>query len=108
MILSQKFYRITGLVNHGIRFILKESEQKRGAGTMRLLFNLIGKLLILYGIFAISYHVYLILRDKVAALGATNIPPDWINPNYVTPVIGGTCLGVGIILSLSTKNFRRD
>lgn len=75
---------------------------------MRLLFNIIGKLLVLYGIFAISYQIYLILREKVVKLGATNIPPDWIDPNYVTPVIGGTCLGVGIILSLATKNFRKD
>jgi hypothetical protein len=75
---------------------------------MRALFNLIGKLLILYGIFGFAYQIYLILREKVAALGATNIPSDLINPNYVTPVIAGTCFGVGIILTLLTKNFRKN
>ncbi|MEY3182960.1 MAG: hypothetical protein RLZ35_945, partial [Pseudomonadota bacterium] len=62
---------------------------------MRGLFNLIGKLMILYGIFAFSYHIYLILRQKVEALGATQIPSDLIDPKYVTPVIAGTCLVVG-------------
>ena len=75
---------------------------------MRLLFNMIGKLLILYGIFAFAYHIYLILREKVVALGATKIPTDLIDPNYVTTTIAASCLGVGIILTLATKNFRKD
>jgi hypothetical protein len=75
---------------------------------MRVLFNLIGKLLILYGIFAFSYHIYLMMREKVVALGATKIPADLIDPSYVTPVIAGTSFGVGIILTLLTKNFRKN
>lgn len=66
---------------------------------MRTFTNVIGILLILFGIFGLVYGGFSYTSmDKVAEVGNVSIITEDDNTVYLPPIFGGLCLGVGIIL----------
>lgn len=66
---------------------------------MKSFTNVVGILLILFGIFGLVYGGFTYTSmDEVAEVGNLTVVSETDNTVYLPPILGGLCLGVGIIL----------
>lgn len=68
---------------------------------MRSLTNLVGILLIIFGIVILGYQGFTYTkREKVAQIGDLQVTADTQKTVYFPPIIGGASIVVGVILVL--------
>jgi len=66
---------------------------------MKSITNLLGILLILFGIITLAYQGFTYTKkEKVAEIGSIQITADTEKTVYFPPLVGGACLIAGIVL----------
>jgi hypothetical protein len=66
---------------------------------MKSLVNVIGILLIVFGVVSLGYHGYeYTTREKVAQLGDIQVTQERTKVVYFSPLAGGISLAVGLVL----------
>lgn len=72
---------------------------------MRSFLNVIGILLILFGIFTLAYNGFTYTsQEKIAEIGTVKITADSEKTVYFPPVLGGLSFLAGVILVIVARN----
>lgn len=71
---------------------------------MKTLVNVIGILLIIFGIVSLAYHGYeYTTREQVAQLGNIQVTQETTKVVYFSPLVGGISLAVGLVLLIFSR-----
>jgi hypothetical protein len=71
---------------------------------MRSIINLIGIVLILFGVVSLAYHGYTYTtQEKVAEIGSVQVTAEKEKFVYFPPLLGGLSLAAGIILVVAGR-----
>lgn len=71
---------------------------------MKSWINIIGILLIIFGIVSLGYHGYeYSTREKVAQLGSIEVTQETTKVVYFSPLAGGISLAVGLVLLIFAR-----
>lgn len=66
---------------------------------MKTIVSLIGIILIIFGIASLGYNGFkYTTREKVAEIGNLQLTADTEKQVYISPVVGGLALAVGVVL----------
>ena len=71
---------------------------------MKSLVNILGILLVVFGVVSLGYHGYeYTTKEKVAQLGPLEVTQDTTKVVYFSPLAGGISLAVGLILLVFSR-----
>jgi hypothetical protein len=71
---------------------------------MKSLINVIGILLVIFGVVSLGYHGYEYnTREKVAQLGNIEVTQETTKVVYFSPLAGGISLAVGLVLLIFVR-----